>query len=166
MMKKNLFVILISLAVASFTSCKKFVQEPPPKNQLISSAVFADSVGASAALNGVYINLMQNFGFSFNNGGITNKTLEFNGSEQMSFLAIAEKISEIVKEPIRYISPKVTDFEAKMKEIGLPDHVIEILSTFSLSIAQGEFDQQSIDLEMVLGRKTKSLYEFLKETYN
>jgi hypothetical protein len=71
MMKKNLFVILISLAVASFTSCKKFVQEPPPKNQLISSAVFADSVGASAALNGVYINLMQNFGFSFNNGGIT-----------------------------------------------------------------------------------------------
>jgi NAD(P)H dehydrogenase (quinone) len=92
--------------------------------------------------------------------------LEFNGSEQMSFLAIAEKISEIVKEPIRYISPKVTDFEAKMKEIGLPDHVIEILSTFSLSIAQGEFDQQSIDLEMVLGRKTKSLYEFLKETYN
>ena len=70
-MKKNLFFILISLAVASFTSCKKFVQEPPPKNQLISSAVFADSVGASAALNGVYINLMQNFGFSFNNGGIT-----------------------------------------------------------------------------------------------
>ena len=71
MMKKNILVILISLAAASFTSCKKFVQEPPPKNQLISSTVFADSVGASAALNGVYINLMQNYGFSFSNGGIT-----------------------------------------------------------------------------------------------
>jgi NAD(P)H dehydrogenase (quinone) len=94
-----------------------------------------------------------------------NKTLEFNGSEQITFSEIAKKISDIVKEPIQYISPEVKEFEAKMNKIGLPNHVIEILSTFSLAIAKGEFDQQSNDLETVLGRKTKPLSEFLKEAY-
>lgn len=94
-----------------------------------------------------------------------NKILEFNGSEQITFSEIAEKISDIVKEPIQYISPEATEFEAKMHKIGLPSHVIEILSTFSLAIANGEFDQQSNDLETILGRKTISLSEYLKETY-
>ncbi|TFF37652.1 SDR family oxidoreductase [Mucilaginibacter psychrotolerans] len=95
-----------------------------------------------------------------------NKILEFNGSEQIKFSEIAEKISEIVNEPVQYISPEVTEFEATMNKYRLPNHVIEILSTFSLAIADGEFDQKSIDLETVLGRKTTSLTDFLKETYN
>lgn len=88
--------------------------------------------------------------------------MEFNGSEQITFLEIAEKISEIVKEPIPYISPEVTEFEVEMNKMGLPTHIIEILSGFSLAIATGEFDQKSLDLETVLGQKTKSLSEFLK----
>ncbi|MFA6060604.1 MAG: SDR family oxidoreductase [Taibaiella sp.] len=95
-----------------------------------------------------------------------NRIIEFNGSEQITFSEIAEKIAETVGEPIRYISPRITEFEAKMKEIGLPQHVIEILNTFSLAISQGEFDQRSEDLETILGRKTTSLTDFLKETYN
>lgn len=101
-----------------------------------------------------------------NPSAYVNTILEFNGSEQITFSEIAEKISEILKEPIRYISPEVTEFEAKMNNIGLPGHVIEILSTFSLAIAKGEFDQKSTNLETILGRKTKSLTEFLKEAYN
>jgi NAD(P)H dehydrogenase (quinone) len=94
-----------------------------------------------------------------------NKVLEFNGSEQITFSQIAEKLSEILNEPIRYISPEKTEFKVQMSKFGLPNHVIEILSTFSLAIAEGEFDQQSNDLETVLGRKTKPLSEFLKEAY-
>lgn len=94
-----------------------------------------------------------------------NKILEFNGSEQISFSEIAKKISEIVNEPIQYISPEIAEFKAAMNKYGLPNHVIEILSTFSIAIANGEFDHQSNDLETVLGRKTKSLSEYLKETY-
>lgn len=93
------------------------------------------------------------------------KILEFNGSEQITFSEIAKKISEIVNEPIQYLSPEVTEFEVTMNKYGLPNHVIEILSTFSIAIANGEFDQQSNDLEAVLGRKTKPLSEYLKETY-
>lgn len=100
-----------------------------------------------------------------NPSAYANKILEFNGSEQITFSEIAKKISEILKEPIQYISPEITEFEAQMNKFGLPNHIIEILSTFSLAIAKGEFDQQSDDLETVLGRKTKSVNEFLKETY-
>lgn len=100
-----------------------------------------------------------------NPSAYANKILEFNGSEQITFSEIAKKISKIVNEPIQYISPEVTEFEATMNKYGLPNHVIEILSTFSIAIANGEFDQQSNDLEKVLGRKTKSLSEYLKETY-
>ncbi|PJJ07329.1 NAD(P)H dehydrogenase (quinone) [Flavobacterium sp. 1] len=95
----------------------------------------------------------------------SNKILEFNGSEQITFSEIAKKISEIVKEPIQYISPEKIEFEEQMNKFGLPSHIIEILKTFSLAIANGEFDQQSNDLERVLGRKTTSLSEFLQATY-
>lgn len=95
-----------------------------------------------------------------------NKILEFNGSEQMNFSGIAKKISEIVMEPIQFVSPTITEFESTMNKIGLPKHIIEILTSFSLAIAHGEFDQQSNDIEDVLGRKTTSLFEYLQETYS
>jgi len=94
-----------------------------------------------------------------------NKVLTFNGSEQISFSEIAERIAEIVKEPIKYISPTKTEFEEQMTKFGLPRRIIEILTTFSVAIANGEFDQQSNDLETVLGRKTTPLSEYLTATY-
>jgi NAD(P)H dehydrogenase (quinone) len=95
----------------------------------------------------------------------TNKILEFNGSEQISFSEIANKITVILKEPIQYISPNIIEFKSTLNKFGLPNHVIEILNTFSLAIASGEFDQQSNDLETVLGRRTTSLLDYLEETY-
>jgi NAD(P)H dehydrogenase (quinone) len=94
-----------------------------------------------------------------------NKIFEFNGSEQITFSEIAEKISDIVKEPIQYISPDINEFKTTLNKFGLPNHVIEILSTFGLAIANGEFDQQSNDLETVLGRRTTSLFEYLETAY-
>tara|TARA_R110000868_G_scaffold118253_1_gene313773 strand:+ start:4712 stop:5605 length:894 start_codon:yes stop_codon:yes gene_type:complete len=95
----------------------------------------------------------------------TNKILEFNGSEKVSFSEIAEILSKISKEPIQYISPEDAGFRVKMKEIGLPTYIIDMLSMFSLGIANGEFDQETTDLETVLGRKTQSLVNFLNEIY-
>jgi hypothetical protein len=59
-MKQRLFLLkLILLIAAPFLSCKKFVEVPIPKNQLVNSQVFADSAGANAAVVGIYINMMQ-----------------------------------------------------------------------------------------------------------
>ena len=94
-----------------------------------------------------------------------NKILEFNGSETITFSKISDLLSKILNEPITYISPEEAEFKTKMTEVGLPDFIIDMLIMFSLGIANNEFDQQTNDLETVLGRKTQSLEEFLSEVY-
>jgi hypothetical protein len=47
------------------------VDVPVPKNQLVSSGVFKDSANATAAVLGIYIDMMQNQTLSIANGGIT-----------------------------------------------------------------------------------------------
>jgi hypothetical protein len=67
-MKKYIFLLFL---IISALSCKKFVQIPPPKNQLTTATVFADSTGANAAVTGIYINMMQYFNLTPTNGGLT-----------------------------------------------------------------------------------------------
>lgn len=43
-----------------FTACKKFIQVPAPSNQVISSTVFLDDAGATAAITGIYSEMMNN----------------------------------------------------------------------------------------------------------
>ncbi|MGY5355863.1 SDR family oxidoreductase [Wenyingzhuangia sp. IMCC45467] len=94
-----------------------------------------------------------------------NKTLEFNGSETITFSEISKLLSETINETITYISPEDAEFRTKMSAVGLPDFIIDMLSMFSLGIANTEFNQQTNDLETVLGRKTQPLKDFLKEVY-
>ncbi|MDE3183122.1 MAG: RagB/SusD family nutrient uptake outer membrane protein [Bacteroidota bacterium] len=44
---------------------------PPPKNQLVNSAVFSDSADATNAVVGIYINMMQAFSLNIASGGLT-----------------------------------------------------------------------------------------------
>lgn len=152
-LKHNLYAEVIGMLIGDKAQLLKTKSiYLPTANGLVSFVPKDDYAEAE-------VNILLNF------SAFENKVLEFNGSEQITFSQIADKLSEILNEPIRYISPEKTEFEEQMKKVGLPNHVIEILSTFSLAIAEGEFDQQSNDLETVLGRKTKSLSEFLKEAY-
>lgn len=65
----NLF-ILAGVSIFCF-SCKKFLEIPPPKNQLVNSAVFSDSADATNAVVGIYINMMQAFSLNIASGGLT-----------------------------------------------------------------------------------------------
>lgn len=65
----NLFV-LASVSIFCF-SCKKLLEIPPPKNQLVNSAVFTDSADATNAVVGIYINMMQAFSLNIASGGLT-----------------------------------------------------------------------------------------------
>ena len=71
-MIRNLITILFFLLVLQlFGSCKKFIEAPPPTNFLVSGQVFADSVGATAAITGIYINMWDRGTTpAFGNGGI------------------------------------------------------------------------------------------------
>jgi hypothetical protein len=65
--KYSAFLCILSLTAYS---CKKFVEIPGPKNQIITSQVFADSADASSALLGIYINSM-NTNYGLNSGGMS-----------------------------------------------------------------------------------------------
>lgn len=71
-----------------------------------------------------------------------NRTLSFDGREHRIFAALAERLGAIVNEPIPYISPDAAIFENQMNRVCLPHPVIDILKTFRMAIAQGEFDQR------------------------
>ncbi|MBS7565541.1 RagB/SusD family nutrient uptake outer membrane protein [Mucilaginibacter sp. Bleaf8] len=60
-----LFVIIL------LSACKKFVDVGQPKNQLVTDQVFADSANATAAIRGIYVNMMQSFSLNIASGGMT-----------------------------------------------------------------------------------------------
>lgn len=41
-------------------SCRKFIEIPAPTNSITSEQIFSDSINATAAINGIYINMMGN----------------------------------------------------------------------------------------------------------
>lgn len=94
-----------------------------------------------------------------------NVILEFNGSEQVGFKEVAEKLSAVVGETIPYISPEEGEFRKQLSAVGLPQEIIDMVVMFSLGIANGEFNHKTNDLETVLGRPTQTIADFLKETY-
>lgn len=70
-MKKKLIKIFLGVALLAFAdSCKKFVDVGQPKNQLLSSEVFADSTNANSALAGIYYSAITTT-LSLNSGGLT-----------------------------------------------------------------------------------------------
>ncbi|CAM3972376.1 SDR family oxidoreductase [Flavobacterium sinopsychrotolerans] len=153
-LKHNLYAEVIEMMIGDKSQLLK------TKNIYLPTANGLTSFVPKKDLAEVEVNIL------LNPSSYSNKTLEFNGSEQISFSEIAKKISEIIKEPIQYISPTENEFKEQMTKFGLPSHIIEILKTFSTAIANREFDQQSNDLERVLGRKTTSLSEFLQRISN
>ncbi|SEA88363.1 RagB/SusD family nutrient uptake outer membrane protein [Pedobacter hartonius] len=54
-----MFLIVAGWAVSS---CRKFIEIPPPANSIVTSQVFADSANATAAITGIYINMMNRAG--------------------------------------------------------------------------------------------------------
>jgi len=70
---KNIKIVLALLIIfmgSMNTGCKKFVDVGQPKNQLLSSEVFADSTDASGAVVGIYISAISGT-LSINSGGQT-----------------------------------------------------------------------------------------------
>lgn len=152
-LKHNLYAEVIEMLIGDKNQLlKNKMIYLPTANGMVSFVPKQDLAEAAA-------NILLNI------SGYANKVLAFNGSEQTDFSEIAERISRIVNEPIRYISPEKSEFEIQMDKFGLSRPVIEILSKFSLAIADGEFDQRSDDLETVLGRKTIPLSKYLTATY-
>jgi starch-binding outer membrane protein, SusD/RagB family len=54
---KNFFIIIIACTFC--VSCKKFVEVPPPTNQIVNPLPFKDDATATATVNGIYSEMMR-----------------------------------------------------------------------------------------------------------
>ncbi|SEW38905.1 RagB/SusD family nutrient uptake outer membrane protein [Chitinophaga arvensicola] len=63
---KRIHILLVGLIFISAASCKKYVDTPLPKNELVSELVFTDDKTATAAVTGLY-STMNAFNYQFAN---------------------------------------------------------------------------------------------------
>ncbi len=97
--------------------------------------------------------------------GHENQTYEIASNESVSFADIAKILSDLSGKPIHYVSPTAEEFGTQLAQAGVPAMGIQMAASFSVAIAQGEFDLPSSTLEKLLGRKPESAADFLKTAY-
>ena len=95
-----------------------------------------------------------------------NKTYVLDGTKAIAFTEIAQILTEVTGEKIEYSSPDAETFKSTLASYGVPEDIIGMMLGFSLGIAAGEFNSESKDLEVLLGREPKTVAAFLKQVYN
>ncbi len=99
-------------------------------------------------------------------GDCQNRTYNFTASEAWSFTDIATTLTKLSGKTVNYKPVEKSDFEAGLKQRGLPDVVVGRISGFITDIKNGQESVVSTDLETALGRKPASLEEGLKKLFN
>lgn len=94
-----------------------------------------------------------------------NKTYPLTNTESHSYKDVAEILTEISGKEIVYQSPSAEDYEKTLKEYGVPEEYISLLTTFSVAQANGELELYDNHLEDFLGRKPTTLKEYLTKVY-
>ena len=97
--------------------------------------------------------------------GHENKTYEITGSALYSYGDVARELSDLSGKTVVYNDVDAETFPAHLKELGVPDIGIFIVSGFSADIKNGQYELVGNDLEHLLGRKPASLHDGLKEIF-
>ena len=98
-------------------------------------------------------------------GKYNNKAIELAGDEALSWSQIAAIITDITGEEIKYVSPSVEEFTNTLTQAGVPTEYIGMFASFSLAAKEGEFENVTVNLETILGRKPVSVYSYLQSVY-
>lgn len=94
-----------------------------------------------------------------------NKIYEITGGEFYSYQSLADELSSLSGKEVKYTNANEITYINSLKEAGVNKHYIEILSGFAADIKNHQYEVQSKDLAMLLGRKPTSVREKLKEIY-
>lgn len=97
--------------------------------------------------------------------GHENKTYNITGSRAYSYQDIADGLSKISGKQIPYVDADAVTFPTILKEAGVPEFPIYLLSGTVADIKAHQYEIESNALENLLGRPTASLSAFLKEVY-
>ncbi len=97
--------------------------------------------------------------------GHENKTYPLTNTESTSFDEIAEALSVKLGKDIRYQSPPVDEFQATLKQFGVPELYIGMFTMWAVAQAQGVLDFKNPTLESFLGRKPTTTKQFIEQNY-
>jgi NAD(P)H dehydrogenase (quinone) len=96
--------------------------------------------------------------------GHENKTYSLGGSHAISFSDIAKILSGLKGQPVSFNTITAQEYIDGIVAQGVPRNVAEFITGWVLAIEEGEFENQSGDLEQLLGRKTKTFKELMETT--
>ena len=97
--------------------------------------------------------------------GHENKTYPLTNTESTSFNEIASDMSGKLSKDVHYQSPPVEEFQATLKQFGVPDLYIGMFTTWAVAQAQGMLDFKDATLESFLGRKPTTTKQFIDQVY-
>jgi len=98
--------------------------------------------------------------------GHENKSYQLTAGDLYSYKDVADALSALTGETVTYTDADPVTFPAKLKEFGLPEIVVLLVTSFSADVKNHQFEIVTKDLEKLLGRKPASLKEGLKEVFN
>jgi len=94
------------------------------------------------------------------------KTYEITGAAAYSFEDVARELSLLSGKKISYNQLDSAAYSAHLRQLGVPDHFVQMLAAFTADIKNNRHAGISRDLEVLLGRKPAGLTEALKELYD
>ena len=98
--------------------------------------------------------------------GHENQTYEITASDLYSYEDVANALSALSGTTVNYKDADPVTFPTQLKEFGLPEIVVLLVTGFSADVKNHQFEIVTEDLEKLLGRKPASLKEGLKEVYD
>ena len=90
---------------------------------------------------------------------------QLTGSEAWSFGDVAAALTDLSGKEVSYTSVERSEYEAQMKQRGMPEPFIAKMADFLADIKNGQEEEVSTDLEILLGRKPATLKEGLKSLF-
>jgi NAD(P)H dehydrogenase (quinone) len=90
-------------------------------------------------------------------------TYEMTGPESLTLHEAAEQVAQAAGRPVTYVQETLEEARASRAPSGAPDWEIEGWVTTYVSIAAGELERISPDIERLTGRTPISLAQFLRD---
>jgi NAD(P)H dehydrogenase (quinone) len=95
--------------------------------------------------------------------GHDGQVYEMTGPESLSLYEAAEQVARAAGRPVTYVPETLEEARASRAPSGAPDWEIEGWVTTYVSIARGELERVSPDVERLTGREPISLAQFLRD---
>lgn len=97
------------------------------------------------------------------NNDYRNKVLNLTGSESLNFFEVAEIMTKVLGEEVKYSNPKGKLFVKKMVSYGYSADFIKVMKMIYLIVKLGKAGILFDDTEIVLGRKPITMEQFIRD---